>query len=285
MKFIYYAAFLCSLATLTSSAEMVVTVTQKCYPELPTTSKTTSTSSSSSSSASSTKSSSSSMTSSSSASKTSSTSATSSPTNVIDTKCGGEFFDFSTINKIEPFVAEACKQNMVFTNGQLELALKPGCSPTLSYPSRFKTGRIDVLMRAANGSGAVTALSMYGDNKDEVDIELVGKTPINFQSMYFPKGVPIKGLELYHESSPSSNLQETFHTYSIERTNDAFNWFMDGNLVRSLPSTDPNFPTTANHFKFGVWDGSASSSWAGVVDYNAGPIVMAIKSIKIQPYC
>ncbi|PVU87255.1 hypothetical protein BB560_006522 [Smittium megazygosporum] len=189
------------------------------------------------------------------------------------------------MSDLGPFVVESCSQNVKVANSELQISLTPDCGPTLNFPTRLSRGRFDIVMRAGGGSGVVTAIVLYGPNNDEVDIELVGKTPTNFQSMYFPRGQRNGQYELYHESSPVSDLTATYHKYSIERTDSAINWYIDDNLARSLPSTDPNFPGEVNFLKFGIWDGSNTSGWAGTVDYSSGPKSMAIKSITYAPSC
>ncbi|PVU88309.1 hypothetical protein BB561_005923 [Smittium simulii] len=169
----------------------------------------------------------------------------------------------------------------------LQLSMNKECGTNLISNRNFTYGRVDIVMKTASGSGAVTALVLMGPSpSDEIDIEFVGKDPTNFQSMYFVKGLRIDQQAGFHSSSPSSDLSASFHTYSFELTATAVNWYIDNSLVRSLKkSSDSTFPTAAGNFRMGVWDGSNTSGWAGTVDWSSSPKVAYIKSIKYNPYC
>ncbi|PVV04205.1 hypothetical protein BB560_001302 [Smittium megazygosporum] len=200
--------------------------------------------------------------------------------------CGGQYYDFSIMNDIGPFVVENCAQNVIIAESELQLALTPGCSPTVRYPNLLNKGIVEFVIKMGAGSGVVSAIVLYGPNSDEVDIEYVGKVPNTFQSMYFPQAQRRGQFELYHTSNPETDLSATYHKYGIEKTENAYRWYIDDQLVRTIDSSDPAFPGQANTLKFGIWDGSGTAGWAGTVDYfNGQSKYMAIKSINYAPYC
>ncbi|PVU90110.1 hypothetical protein BB559_002446 [Furculomyces boomerangus] len=203
--------------------------------------------------------------------------------------CGAIQADFSNPNALSLFNVEWCPQNAVVVGGQLELSLTSACGTTISYPQSMRTGKVEITLKIAPGSGVVTAIVLAGPApSDEIDIEMVGKDLTTFQSMYFVRAQRVDQQAQFHTSpNPSAaNLSTNYHKYGVELLDNAVNWYIDDVLVRTLSKTsDYSFPSNANLFRFGLWDGSNTSGWAGIVDWSAGPIKAYVKSISISPYC
>ncbi|OMJ21442.1 putative glycosidase crf1 [Smittium culicis] len=213
--------------------------------------------------------------------------------------CDAVEVDFTKGQKLpSAFKIDYCPQNVVYAENSLQLVLSPQCGTTVSYKFPRKFGKISARMRFAPGSGAVSALIFAGpDPADEIDIEFVGKDSATIQSMYFVKGQRIDQLAQFHTPAAAQQQQQqadlslAFHDYAIELLPDRINWLVDGSVVRTLtkdPADTANakFPIDAASFvRFGVWDGSSVSSWAGVADYSSGNKIAYIQNLKFTPYC
>ncbi|PVV02275.1 hypothetical protein BB560_003277 [Smittium megazygosporum] len=211
--------------------------------------------------------------------------------------CKEKHWDFSSSSDISFFTPEYCGNNAKVIDGELKLSMNEECGTTLVSSQRFSSsGRVDIVMKAMPGSGSITALVFMGPNglpKDEIDIELLGANPSQFESMFFIDGQRVTGNESagFHSNPDNSDLTQTYHKYSIELTLDKVNWYLDDKLVRSLqkPQSDSagsrSFPSNALNFKFGVWNGSGIPEWAGTADFSSGEKAAYIKSISMYFDC
>ncbi|OLY79168.1 Extracellular glycosidase CRH11 [Smittium mucronatum] len=207
---------------------------------------------------------------------------------IVDPKEGNvDFYNFQAGSSLGDLVVEYCPQNAVISNNQLDMILSPQCGTNIVYNKPMKTGKVEASLRMAPGSGAVTALSFFGANLDEIDVEFVGRDPITWQSMYFVRGLAVDKLAGFHSASDGTPLDSNFHTYGVELLDNAINWYFDGNIVRTLQKTsDATFPSQAgDSVKFGVWNGGAvSPDWAGYTDFSTGNKVASMKWIKFTHY-
>ncbi|OLY81817.1 Extracellular glycosidase CRH11 [Smittium mucronatum] len=199
-----------------------------------------------------------------------------------------DFYDFQKGSDLEDFYIEYCPQNAVLANGNLELILTPECGTNIIYIRPMKTGKFETVLKMAAGPGAVTALNFRGYNKDEIDIEFVGKDNYTWQSMYFYQGngTDIKGG--FH-STPGTPLDLTadYHNYGLELLDDTINWYFDGTIVRTVHKTsNATFPSQAGDMiYFGIWNGGINSSgWAGDTDFSTGNKIAYMRSLKITHY-
>lgn len=89
--------------------------------------------------------------------------------------------------------------------------------------------------------------------------------------------------------------QETFHTYTIDWTEEKMSWAIDGNVVRTVAYNDAKggtrFPQTPMRLRLGIWAGGDSDNaegtiqWAGgETDYSGTPYTMYVKSVKVTNY-
>lgn len=201
--------------------------------------------------------------------------------------CSQYNLDLTASSDLSKFNIEYCPQNVRAVDGLLALDITKECGTTLVYAPPFLRGRVDVVMKTAAGSGAVTALVLSGPPpSDEIDIEIVGVDPTHFQSMYYVRGQRIDQTAQFHSTASQSDLSSDFNTYSFEITDSAVNWYLNNALVRSLPNKhDSTFPGAVNNFRFGVWDGSNYAGWAGSIDWSLGTRTAYIRSISIAQYC
>ncbi|PVU93277.1 hypothetical protein BB561_003371 [Smittium simulii] len=191
------------------------------------------------------------------------------------------FSDSSVLDNIE---VEYCLHNVSPTGSSLELKIDGECGTTLICPEKLVHGKVEGRVKMAPGSGAVTALILMNiETGDEIDLEWVGIDSTTVQSMYFVGGQRVDQEAQNHKAS--GDMSEGFYNYAIEITPDAINWYVDEVLVRTLENDNSgNFPSSANEVRFGVWNGSAYSEWAG--DMGSSPDSAGVfESIKITHYC
>lgn len=179
-----------------------------------------------------------------------------------------------------------------FTDDGLELTIAERFdNPSLKSNFYIMFGKVEVVLQAAPGQGIISSFYLQSDDLDEIDIELFGTDTTQFQSNFFAKGYTgnyDRGQYIATSSSPVSN----FHTYTLEWTESALTWSLDGNVVRTLESTDAKgFPQLPMYIMMGSWAGGDPSNppgtieWAGgATDYSKAPFSMYIKSVIVADY-
>lgn len=174
-------------------------------------------------------------------------------------------------------------------------------APTISASKYIFFGKVSVVTRAAPGTGIVSSFILESDDLDEIDWEWLGGNDATVESNFFGKGnTTTYNRAIYEDVADPIN---TWHTYTIDWTSSAIQWYIDDNLVRTLNYGDAlalygkNYPQTPMLVKIGNWVGCASAaaasdpategtcSWAGgPADFSAAPFTMSVKSITIQDY-
>lgn len=177
------------------------------------------------------------------------------------------------------------------TNGMLMTMKKRGDNPTIQLDFYILFGRVEVVLKAAKGTGIISLFYLQLDDLDEIDIELFGGDSYEFQSNYFSKGnTKTYDRGQYHPTLPLP--VDNFHTYTIDWTPDALTWSLDGNVVRTLPSDNPQgYPQTPMQIIAGVWAGGdpdnaqGTIEWAGgLTDFSEAPFTMNIRLIVVSDY-
>jgi len=179
------------------------------------------------------------------------------------------------------------------SNGAEFTMVKEDDAPTITSVWYIFFGRVDVTLQAAPGTGIVSSFVMESDDLDEIDMEWLGGDTTQVETNYFGKGntTTYDRATYVNVAAP----QTGFHTYSIIWTSSSVQWLVDGNLVRTLNYGDANggknYPQTPMRIKLGDWDGGASNSPEGTVqwagghsDMSKGPFTMYVKSMTIQDY-
>ena len=154
-------------------------------------------------------------------------------------------------------------------------------------------GHVDYVVKAAPGTGIVSAAILQSDCLDEIDWEWLGGDDTQAQSNYFGKGITTTGYNrgAYHGAAGN---HDQFHTYSIDWTASQIVWSIDGQTVRVMTQSQAEpgqYPQTPMYVKIGAWVGGDPSNppgtiqWAGgQTDYSAGPFTMLLKSIHVTDY-
>lgn len=207
-----------------------------------------------------------------------------------DPALGSSIIDTFT-SESDNYAKQQTGQLIYSSNGlQMEIA-KRFDNPSIKSNFYLMFGKVEVVMQAAKGKGVVSSFYLQSNDLDEIDIELLGGDPYEFQSNFFSKG----NVETYDRgefhSTPDSALDK-FHTYTIEFTKDFVTWSFDGDVVRTLlPDNGQGFPQTPMYIMAGAWVGGDPSNepgtieWAGgLTDYSEAPFNMYIKSIIAADY-
>lgn len=168
-----------------------------------------------------------------------------------------------------------------------------GDAPSISSKWYIMFGHVDFEVKAAPGTGIVSAAILQSDCLDEIDWEWLGGDDTQAQSNYFGKGITTTGYNrgAFHGAP---NNHDQFHTYSIDWTADQIVWSIDGTTVRAMTQDQAEsgqYPQTPMYVKVGAWAGGDPSNppgtieWAGgITDYSAGPFTMYLKSIQVTDY-
>ncbi|KAG9772604.1 cell wall glucanase, partial [Aureobasidium melanogenum] len=179
------------------------------------------------------------------------------------------------------------------SNGAAFTISKSGDAPSISSKWYIMFGHVDFVVKAAPGTGIVSAAILQSDCLDEIDWEWLGGDNTQAQSNYFGKGITTTGYNrgAFHGAD---NNHDTFHTYSIDWTADQIVWSIDGATVRAMTQEQAEsgqYPQTPMYVKLGAWAGGDPSNpegtiqWAGgVTDYSAGPFTMYVKSVHVTDY-
>ncbi|KAJ5433144.1 uncharacterized protein N7458_012300 [Penicillium daleae] len=168
-----------------------------------------------------------------------------------------------------------------------------GDAPTIESDFYIFFGRVEVKMRAANGTGIISTTVMESDDLDEIDWEQISTYDSSIETDYFGKG----NTTSYDRATTVdvTTPEETFHTYTVDWTSSRIEWILDGEVVRTLEYADAlsgkNYPQTPMRIKIGIWAGGdpdnseGTIEWAGgETDYTAGPFSMYVESVKVINY-
>jgi hypothetical protein len=167
-----------------------------------------------------------------------------------------------------------------------------GVSPTIRTKFYFFWGRTEVIMKAAPGKGIVSSMMWLSDDLDEVDWEFLGTNDTHALSNFFGKGN-----QDWHngDEHPMSGIHTDYHNYTCHWTKEKLEWWIDGNLVRTLTYDEASggkyYPQTPMRLSLGIWAGGdpelpeGTREWAGGdTDFGAGPYDMYVKSVDITDF-
>jgi beta-glucanase (GH16 family) len=169
---------------------------------------------------------------------------------------------------------------------------KSGDSPLLTSRWYIMFGKVEVVAKAAPGTGIVSSFTLISDDLDEIDWEWLGGDSEQVQSNYFGKGLTTSYNRGAFHSNPGG--QAGFKTYTIVWTATQIVWSINGVTVRvqTAAAADANqYPQTPMQLRFGIWSGGDPSNapgtiqWAGgQTDYSKGPFNMVVKSVSVTDY-
>ncbi|KAL8635889.1 MAG: hypothetical protein Q9228_006663 [Teloschistes exilis] len=199
--------------------------------------------------------------------------------------------DFASVKTLPSEWTLADSENVTLGPQGAEFAFeKRYDSPTMWTDFKFFFGRVEFVVKAAQGTGIVSSMVLLSGDLDEIDWEFLGGATSTVQTNYFGKGYT----GTYNRSTTSAvtSPQTTFHTYAIDWSPTALIWSIDGAAVRTLKAADADgngsqYPQTPMKVSLSLWDAgdpdAATQGWGGGVTPvpPPEPYVMYVKSVKI----
>jgi len=193
-----------------------------------------------------------------------------------------------------PFGCYWRSSQITFSGGQMAITLDrdTGTPPWKSSEYRsvatYKYGFFECRMKASNHPGTDSDMFVYtgpsnGTIWDEVDIEILGKSPTQMQCNYFANGVG--GHE--YMVNLGFDVSAGFHTYGFDWQSSYIKWYVDGALVYTINNNGQGFPVTASQFMASYWNGDSTViSWLGAFDQQVPQTIYYdwIRYLKACPY-
>lgn len=136
----------------------------------------------------------------------------------------------------------------------------------------YHYGRYEVVMRAAPGSGTVSAMfththGQFGDPHDEIDIEFLGKDLTRMHANYFTNGRQLGGVYIPLGFDASKEV----HLYAFEWEPGAIRWYVDDRLVHTSTPADMAIPQAPGRLMVHLWSGTRDQyNWHGEPTFRNG---------------
>lgn len=166
-----------------------------------------------------------------------------------------------------------------------ECSWRPYASGEYATNALYSYGRVEASLKAAKGSGVVTALFAYtgpsdGKPHDEIDVEILGKNTLVMQINYCVNG------KCGNERNISLGFDASldYHTYGFEWSQTGIKWLVDGKVVwpkEEMSGLSPNNPMRIMVSLWCVDD--TGSIWAGPFIYSGVPIYAYYDWISYKP--
>ena len=167
----------------------------------------------------------------------------------------------------------------VITNFQEALLLqmpKDSGGTVVSTAESFLYGRVLVSFKSSLGTGVVSSFILFSNVHDEVDMEFMGFDG-TLESNYYYRGQ----LDYTHKKTHNvPNIDRVWHKYEIDWQEDETNWYIDGNVVRTLKRKDTwdeglqefKYMRTPCRVQLSIWPAGAKSQPPGTRDWAGGEI-------------
>ncbi|KAF7137029.1 hypothetical protein CNMCM5793_006833 [Aspergillus hiratsukae] len=166
-------------------------------------------------------------------------------------------------------------------------------SPTMQSNFYIFFGIVESHIKMAKGPGIISSIVLQSNDLDEIDWEWVGYNTSEVQSNYFGKGNATSFDRGGYHYVPNADTE--FHNYTTYWTQEKLEWWIDGNLVRTLNYEDAvdgkNFPQTPCNLRYGIWPAGIKSNpqgtieWAGgLVDYSNAPFTMVLQYVRVHDF-
>ncbi|KAM0277360.1 hypothetical protein ACHAQH_005876 [Verticillium albo-atrum] len=213
---------------------------------------------------------------------------------------GAAKYDFTTATKLDDLNSFfTVDPGVVYNDKQMSFDGDAGASmiifeeanaPTLTSKEYLFFGKVECVLRASPGQGIITSIVLQSDALDEIDWEFIGGDQNHVQTNYFHLGK--KDYTYGQEHELPFNAMEEFHTYTIEWTQDAMTFSIDGNVVRTATPAEGSYPQTPMQLKLGTWVGGKGGKeqqgtidWAGgLAQWDQAPFAAHYQKVTIQDY-
>lgn len=155
-----------------------------------------------------------------------------------------------------------------------------------AYKSRnlYAYGRFDAVMKAARGSGVISAFytytgGAYGDPHDEIDFEFLGRDPRLVHLNYFVGGTA----KLKRTVDVGFDASEDFHLYTIEWRPGEIIWRIDGEELFRAEGEPAEMPQHPGKIIADIWAAKGLIKWAGEPDPSTLPAKAFVRCISFRP--
>jgi beta-glucanase (GH16 family) len=156
-------------------------------------------------------------------------------------------------------------------------------------------GVMEAHVKMSPGRGIVSSVILMSDDEDEIDWEWVGYNTSSVQSNFFGKGnTTTSDRGGFHTVL---NADTEYHNYTSYWDKDRLEWWIDGDLVRTVNYSEPktlygkNYPQTPCRVKASVWPVGLASSSVGNIEWGGGlvnwddlPFTMSIQRIRVKDF-
>lgn len=182
-------------------------------------------------------------------------------------------------------------ENIVIGDGEMSLTLtgepyRDRGNTGASYKSRYiyHYGRFDAVMKAARGSGVVSAFytytgPAYGMPHDEIDFEFLGRDPRLVHLNYFVSGEA----QLKRTVELTFDASEDFHLYTIEWRPGEIVWSIDGEELHRVTGDPEEMPKNPGKIIANIWAAKGLKKWAGPHDPSALPARAFVRCMSYRP--
>ncbi|KAL4982243.1 concanavalin A-like lectin/glucanase domain-containing protein [Aspergillus falconensis] len=156
-------------------------------------------------------------------------------------------------------------------------------------------GVMEAHVKMAKGAGIISSVILQSDDLDEIDWEWVGYNTSEVQSNFFGKGNTTTSDR--GGSHAVANADTEFHNYTTYWDQDRLEWWIDGELVRTVNYSEPltvygkNYPQTPCRVKVSLWPAGLPTQsvgnieWAGgLVDWSDLPFTMTVQRVRVKDF-
>jgi endo-1,3-1,4-beta-glycanase ExoK len=180
---------------------------------------------------------------------------------------------------------------VIFDDGRMDLVLDEGrgrdhdlsCGEYRTHEG-YGYGRFEVSMKAARGSGVISAFFIYtgppfGDPWHETTVEILGRDTTQVQFTYFIDGVPTSTtVDLGFDAA------EGFHTYAIDWQPDSISWYIDGKLAHVDEAGAQPIPSAPGRIFAHLWNGQGLEDWTGEFEWGGEPYDAGYDWVRYTPW-
>lgn len=183
-----------------------------------------------------------------------------------------------------------------YTDEGAEFAIRSENASTLLQSNFYIFfGVMEVHAKMAVGRGIISSVILQSDDLDEIDWEWVGYNTSAVQSDFFGKGnITTSDRGGIH---PAANADTVFHNYTTYWDKDRLEWWIDGELMRTVNYSEPltldgkNYPQTPCRVKISNWPVGVASQSIGNIEWGGGlvnwddlPFIMTVQRLRVQDF-
>ncbi|KOS44525.1 hypothetical protein ACN38_g4557 [Penicillium nordicum] len=183
-----------------------------------------------------------------------------------------------------------------YTSEGADFSMKTENSSTLLVSNFYIFyGVMEAHVKMAKGAGVISSIILQSDDLDEIDWEWVGYNTSGVQSDFFGKGNTTTSDRGGYHYVP--NADTGFHNYTSYWDEDRLEWWIDGDLVRTVNYSEPltvygkNYPQTPCQVKISNWpvgvkgQSQGNLDWGGgLVDWSDVPFTMSVSKVRVQDF-